>query len=164
MYSTAIPLINSQASPPRIQRSDSLDAGAAFDLGDRGEVLDDPKRLQSAAANRVAVSLNFMKAHLNQPIRISTLCALVGLSPSRFFELFKSATGETPLNWLIQTRMRRAGELLEETTLQIKQVAVQVGYEDQFYFSRLFKAVHGISPSGYRKQKGKEHLGQSDSN
>ena len=163
MYSTPIPLTDSQARPLRPQRSDSLVAGATFDLdGKRGEMMGQmaqmPERLQSTAATRVAASLNFMTAHLNQPIRISTLCALVGLSPSRFFELFKSATGETPLNWFIQVRMRRAGELLEKTTLQIKKVAGEVGYDDQFYFSRLFKAVHGISPSGYRKQKSKEHL------
>ena len=159
MYSTAIPLIDSQANPPRIQRCDSLVADATFDLGKRSEVLDAPQRLQSTAANRVAVSLDFMMAHLNQPIRISTLCALVGLSPSRFFELFRSATGETPLNWFIQARMRRAGELLEKTTLQIKEVAGEVGYQDPFYFSRLFKSVHGISPSGYKKKKSAERAG-----
>lgn len=105
---------------------------------------------QQAAAQRLAAILKFMAANLSQPIRVPTLSAMAGLGPARFFELFKLATGDTPLNWIIQARMRVAAELLERSELQIKEIAGRVGYEDQFYFSRLFKAVHGIAPSGYR--------------
>lgn len=91
-----------------------------------------------------------MRAHLRHPIRVSTLSEMVGLSESRFYELFRIATGYTPINWLIQMRMQLAAQLLEDTSLPIKQIADQVGYEDPFYFSRMFKSVYRISPSGYR--------------
>jgi AraC-like DNA-binding protein len=78
---------------------------------------------------------------------------MVGLSESRCFELFKQATGHTPLNWFIRARMRCAGELLQPSDLRIKEVAARVGYEDQFYFSRLFKAVHGLAPTEDRAQR-----------
>jgi AraC family transcriptional regulator, transcriptional activator for feuABC-ybbA operon len=94
--------------------------------------------------------MDYMMAHLNQPIKISTLGDITRLSQSRFFELFKGATGDTPLNWFIKARMQWAGELLLKSNLQIKEVAGLVGYEDQFYFSRLFKSVHGIAPRMYR--------------
>jgi transcriptional regulator GlxA family with amidase domain len=94
-----------------------------------------------------------MMAQLDKPMKISTLSATVGLSNSSFFDRFKNATGQTPLNLFIRARMRWAGELLEQTTLQIQEVAGRVGYDDQFYFSRLFKAVHGRSPRDYRAQK-----------
>ncbi|MGC3959986.1 MAG: AraC family transcriptional regulator [Verrucomicrobiota bacterium] len=93
-----------------------------------------------------------MLAHLDQPVRIATLSAMAGLSESRFYELFKRATGNTPLNWLIHTRMQCAGKMLQRPNLRIKEIAVRVGYDDQFYFSRLFKAVHGLAPSKYRAQ------------
>lgn len=108
---------------------------------------------QLPAGSRLAVCLDYMRAHLHQPLRISTLSTMAGLSASRFFELFKHATGDTPLNWFIRARMKWAGELLEQSNLPIKQIAGQVGYEDQFYFSRLFKAVHGVAPSEYRTQR-----------
>jgi AraC family transcriptional regulator of arabinose operon len=105
------------------------------------------------AARRLAVSLNYMVTHLDQPMRVSTLSAMAGLSMSRFFELFKSATGDAPINWLIRVRMQRAGELLENSNLRIKEIALRVGYDDQFYFSRLFKLVHGIAPTAFRVQR-----------
>jgi len=110
-------------------------------------------RAQLVAASRLAVSLNYMVTHLDQPMRVATLSAMAGLSMSRFFELFKHATGDAPINWLIRIRMQRAGELLDNSNLRIKEIALRVGYDDQFYFSRLFKLVHGIAPSAFRAQR-----------
>lgn len=107
-------------------------------------------RVQMRAAQRIEASLRYMMQNLNQPMKVPVLSAMVGLSESSFFALFKSATGLTPLDFFIRARMRRAGQLLVETTLQIKEVAAQLGYDDQFYFSRLFKSVHGIPPREFR--------------
>jgi AraC-like DNA-binding protein len=104
----------------------------------------------TAAAQRLAPSLEYMQAHLDQPITIATLSAMVGLSQSSFFDLFRKVTHHTPLNWFIRARMRRAVELLEQTRLPIKEVAHQVGYQDPLYFSRAFKSVCGIPPTEYR--------------
>ena len=81
------------------------------------------------------------------------LSAMAGLSESSFFAHFKNATGHSPVRLLTRARMRWAGELLEETNLQIKEIAGLVGYHDQFYFSRIFKSVHGLSPREYRVRK-----------
>ena len=102
------------------------------------------------AARRIESSLHYMMTHLNEPMKISALSAMVGLSESCFFAYFKTATGHTPLSLLIRARMRWAGELLKATNLQIKEIAGIVGYDDQFYFSRLFKSVHGLPPRDYR--------------
>lgn len=105
---------------------------------------------------RLAGCLEYMSAHFQRPLRVSMLSSMAGLSESRFYELFRTATGCPPIHWLIRTRMRRAARLLECTSLPVKAIADQVGYEDPFYFSRMFKSVQGISPSGYRAQK-QEH-------
>jgi AraC-like DNA-binding protein len=110
-------------------------------------------RVQTRAAQRIEASLRYMMQNLNQPMKVPVLSAKVGLSESSFFALFKSATGLTPLDFFIRARMRRAGELLAETTLQIKEVAARLGYDDQFYFSRLFKSVHGVAPREYRARQ-----------
>jgi AraC-like DNA-binding protein len=105
------------------------------------------------AARRIESSLRYMMAHLNEPMKISVLSAMVGLSESCFFAHFKNATGHPPVKLIIRARMRWASELLVETNLQIQEIAKRVGYEDQFYFSRLFKSVHGLSPQHYRARK-----------
>lgn len=105
-----------------------------------------------AVAGRLALSLEYMKAHLHEPMRISTLCAMTGYSQSRFFDLFKTLTGDSPMSWFIRARMRYAAERLESSDFPIKQIAMDLGYEDQFYFSRLFKSVYGLAPSMYRAQ------------
>jgi len=108
------------------------------------------------AAGKLSVAIEYMLAHLDQPISIARLSAMAGYSPSSFFDLFKRTTGAAPLNWFIRARMKWAGELLGKSNLRIKEIAGQVGYKDQFYFSRLFKYVHGMAPRRYRAQKQQE--------
>lgn len=93
-----------------------------------------------------------MWRHLNEPLRVSTLSALSGLSVSLYSSLFKCATGYAPIEFFIRLRMQRACELLRETTLSVKEVASLLGYSDPFYFSRIFKSVNGVAPSYYRSQ------------
>ncbi|MEK7781525.1 MAG: AraC family transcriptional regulator [Verrucomicrobiota bacterium] len=136
--------------------TEALARGAGTGDGERITYLSEvesPDRARSKAAQRIEPSLRYMMQHLHQPMKVPTLSAMAGLSNSSFFALFKSATGQTPLDFLIRARMQRAGELLAGTSLQIKEVAALLGYDDQFYFSRLFKSVHGLPPREYRVQK-----------
>jgi AraC-like DNA-binding protein len=111
-----------------------------------------PQAAPAAAQGKLAACMEHMLAHLDKPVKIPELCALAGLSPSRFFELFKSVTGDSPLNWFTRARMEWAGALLQQPDLQIKQVAERVGYPDPLYFSRVFRSVHGVPPTVFRAQ------------
>jgi AraC-like DNA-binding protein len=104
------------------------------------------------AARKIEPSLKHMLEHLAEPLRVSKLSALSGVSNSYFFSLFKSATGRAPIDFFIHLRMRRACELLRDRKLNIKEVAFLLGYDDPFYFSRLFKSVIGMAPRQYRGQ------------
>jgi AraC-like DNA-binding protein len=108
----------------------------------------------AATLGRLSVSLAYMQQHLHEPMKIATLSAMAGFSESRFHELFKLATGFSPMNWIIRARMQCACEKLAGTDLSVKQIAAQIGYGDPLYFSRLFKSVTGLSPSAYRGQDG----------
>ena len=75
----------------------------------------------------------------------------VGLSSSYLCRIFKEETGLSMNAYITNLRMSKAGELLNDTNSYIKEVAISVGFEDQLYFSRLFKRYYGVTPSEYRK-------------
>lgn len=107
----------------------------------------------AGAGRKIEQTINFMGAHLNEPMQVNRLASMVNISPSHFFALFRQCTGFTPIDFFIRLRMSKACELLETTSLSVKEVAAMLGYDDQFYFSRLFKSVHGTPPRAYRAQK-----------
>lgn len=88
--------------------------------------------------------------HYAEPLTLAELGAIAGLSPKRFSERFNQLFGKRPLAYLIETRMEHATELLS-TDLLVKDIARMVGYEDPFYFSRIYKKYCGISPEAARK-------------
>src|SRR6201999_2289290 len=108
----------------------------------------------SEIAERIARSIAYMLDHLNQPLQVSTLAAQASVSPSHYFALFKRQTGAAPIDFFIRLRMNHARELLESTCSSVKEVAAAMGYDDPFYFSRVFKSVHSVAPAEYRKRNG----------
>ncbi|MBP3742789.1 MAG: helix-turn-helix transcriptional regulator, partial [Treponema sp.] len=58
---------------------------------------------------------------------------------------------ETFINFVSDKRLEKARQLLESTDLSIKEITAEVGYNDQNYFSRIFKNKYGLSPKEYRK-------------
>ena len=76
------------------------------------------------------------------------------LSPFYISRIFKSEIGDTPIHYLINIRLDRAKELLESGFAgSVQEVAAQVGYDDVYHFSKLFKKRYGIPPSQARKKR-----------
>jgi transcriptional regulator GlxA family with amidase domain len=125
------------------------------------------RRCGPESAARIEQSVAYMSQHLNRPLQVATLAARVSISPSHFFALFKRRIGLAPMDYFTRLRMERAGQLLETTSLSVKEVAAELGYDDPFYFSRVFKSVHQLAPSDYRAAKraanGKDWAGRSAS-
>lgn len=103
-----------------------------------------------STTQKIGEAIIYMSEHLDEPVTISTLARLASLSPTYFTGLFKKQTGCAPRDYLHLLRIHRACQLLQNTGLTIKQIASCVGYQDQFHFSRQFKAFQGVSPSQYR--------------
>jgi len=101
-------------------------------------------------ARRIEQSITYMKEHLDQPLQAATLAARANISLSHYFALFKCRTGCSPIGYFTRLRMDRACHLLEGTSLTVKEVAAALGYEDPFYFSRVFKSINEVAPSRYR--------------
>jgi AraC family transcriptional regulator, arabinose operon regulatory protein len=108
-------------------------------------------RETSDGLQRVAQAIIFMSEHLDQPLRVAQLAALANLSTAHFTVLFKEQTGCSPRDYLHLLRIHRACQLLRGSTLPVKEVAARLGYQDQFHFSRQFKAFQGLSPTEYRE-------------
>jgi transcriptional regulator GlxA family with amidase domain len=70
------------------------------------------------------------------------------LSPTYISNFLKQATGVSPINYLIEIRLKRAKDMLKNDNLTIKEVASAVGYQDAYHFSKSFKKLYGVSPSG----------------
>ncbi len=105
---------------------------------------------ESHVAQKVEQSISYMLQHLNQPLHVATLAAAVNVSPSHYSALFKRWTGCPPIDYFIHLRMQHACRLFDSTSLNVKEVAAALGYDDPFYFSRTFKAVNQVAPSEYR--------------
>jgi len=84
-------------------------------------------------------------------LSLSELAAFTGLSPFHFLRLFKRETGVTPHRFLVQTRIRRAIELLRETSHPVTDIAFEIGFADLSNFINTFRREVGVSPGQYRR-------------
>lgn len=117
---------------------------------DRNVVFDNSSVGTVELDKKISRTIGYMRGSLGQPMQVSQLARMANISSSHFFAVFKQFTGFAPIDFFIRLRMRRASELLETTNLSVKEVAAALGYEDPFYFSRVFKSVHKVAPSEYR--------------
>ena len=106
---------------------------------------------RSGAGGRIRRALIYIHQNYEKEISVPFLAELAHLSPSRFRALFREATGLSPLDYLLVLRLNHARQLMLQTGSSIGEVARAVGYEDQLYFSRIFKKRTGLSPSAYRR-------------
>ena len=107
----------------------------------------------ASTVTRLVRSILHLENSFDSRLKVPTLAKLAGVSPSHYSALFKSHTGYAPIKYLTQLRMRRARELLVTTNDSIKAIAATVGYRDQLYFSRVFRALHQSSPGDYRRSR-----------
>ena len=97
--------------------------------------------------------VGYFEDHYAEKISLDTIAENMYLSPFYISKIFKSETGEAPIRHLINIRLQKALELLQqEGCSNIKEVACQVGYDDAYHFSKLFKKHFGFPPSEAKKQ------------
>ncbi|WP_340014977.1 AraC family transcriptional regulator [Paenibacillus sp. FSL K6-1318] len=93
----------------------------------------------------------YMDKHYDQPLSIADLASEAGISPKYFVDLFKKTYGQSAMEYLTDLRINRAKRYLKESTYKLRDIALRVGYSDEYYFSRKFKKEVGVSPSDYAK-------------
>lgn len=108
-------------------------------------------RKSRQSEQRILASIEYITRQYAVPHTLEELAQNAGLSVPHFVTLFRQQTGTSPLRYLTRVRLRHACELLDLTDRPVSDIAGAVGYEDAFYFSRLFRKHLGFSPSKYRK-------------
>ncbi|WP_430974192.1 AraC family transcriptional regulator [Sunxiuqinia rutila] len=100
----------------------------------------------------VAQTINYMLENLDRKLKLEQIASVVALSASHYSRTFQNRTGYSPIEYFIQLKIQRACQLLDKRSLSIAEVAYQLGYDDQFYFSRQFRKVMNVTPRAYRKR------------
>jgi transcriptional regulator GlxA family with amidase domain len=114
-----------------------------------------PDKEVANGALKIEQSIAYMMEHLDKPLQVSALAQRANISPSHYFALFKRRTGSAPIGYFIRLRMRHARDLLDATPASVKEIAAALGYNDPFYFSRVFKSVNQVAPTEYRARRGR---------
>ncbi len=93
---------------------------------------------------------SYMRANYEKELSVSECAAYANLSETHFRRLFKARTGRSPKEFLISLKISKAKELLARG-MSIKETAAFVGWDDVFYFMRIFKNTCGISPGKFQR-------------
>lgn len=97
-------------------------------------------------------TIYYLENHHQDNITLEILAEMLYISPTQLSKVFRYYTGKSPINYLIEIRLKHAYELLIHTNFTIKDISEKVGYRDQFHFSKLFKKHFGLPPSKVRKK------------
>lgn len=101
----------------------------------------------------VETIITYINENYMKKVSIEQFSQSTYLSSNYISKIFKEITGDTLINYLINLRIEKAKEILEEGHFSIQEVSQKVGYEDPYYFSKLFKKKYGCSPSEYKALK-----------
>lgn len=105
---------------------------------------------RGAAANRIATVAAAIRARPSDPYSIDSLASLAGMSRATFVRQFLRHNGATPMEFVLKSRLNDAAGLLRATSLSIKQVASDAGFQSRSHFSRAFQAHFGKDPTKFR--------------
>jgi AraC family transcriptional regulator len=94
--------------------------------------------------------VEYINEHLDQDIKLADLAALLGMSQFHFSHLFKQAMGMAPYQYLLQQRVERAKQLLQQTDRSIMDIAFLCGFNSHSHLSKQFRQLTGITPTAYR--------------
>jgi AraC family transcriptional regulator, arabinose operon regulatory protein len=108
---------------------------------------------ESGEKDPVAQGINFMLENVTKKLKLEEIASETSLSASHYSRLFLNRTGHSPIDYFIQLKIQRSCRLLDNPGWMIADVAREMGFDDQFYFSRVFRKVMAMSPAEYRKRR-----------
>lgn len=95
--------------------------------------------------------IQYINRNIQNVLSVNELASFADLSPDYLTALFKSYTGLTPARYINKCKIDTAKKLLLQGNLRIKEIALKVGFLDEFYFSRVFRKIEGMSPKEFRR-------------
>jgi DNA-binding response OmpR family regulator len=118
-------------------------------------ILLQPTEIVVADADRefLEQAMSTVERHLgNGEFSVQVLAREMAMSQSVFYRRIKSITGQTAVEFIRDVRLKRAAQLLAQTTMRVSEIAFEVGIEDAKYFRKAFQKIYELTPSDYAKQ------------
>ena len=106
----------------------------------------------TAAQGMVGAVQKYIRRHLKENISLNDIAREVDRNPTYISHVFRAVTGETLFEYITRLRMELAMKLLRESSMKIQEIAAETGYEEQSYFSQVFKKYTGKSPTEYARE------------
>ncbi|MES2006434.1 MAG: helix-turn-helix domain-containing protein [Bacteroidota bacterium] len=103
--------------------------------------------------NSISVCINYLQQNIDRTLSLQEVAKAVNLSASHFSALFKKNTGFSIIEYFNHLKVQKACQYLQFTDLRVNNIADQLGFEDPYYFSRMFTKIIGVSPNKYRTKK-----------
>lgn len=111
---------------------------------------------EKTSVDPIDSALTIIKYNYNNDLNIKAIAESLFLDSSYFSRLFKRKVGTSPKKFVLQMRIKKSKELLENTDYHIKDIAITIGFKDALYFSKIFHKLEGITPSEYREIHNKQ--------
>ena len=103
---------------------------------------------------RFARVRDYIEHNLGEAISLEDLARVAGVSRFHFARQFRACTGESPMGYLLRTRVERGKTLLRDSRARIADVSAELGFADQSHFTRTFWRVVGMPPTAYKSAGG----------
>lgn len=105
-----------------------------------------------ASCSVIDCAISYLKEHYHEDITREQMACMVGLSKEYFSRLFKKETGQNFTEYLTNIRIKKVEEFLLTSNACLREIAENVGYKNEYYLSRKFKEIKGVSPTMYQKE------------
>ena len=101
-------------------------------------------------SSRIHKVKDYINDHYNEALRLEVLAKMAGMTPSSFSKYFKSRTGKTPSDYIIDIRLGMAARALVDSNKNISEICFTSGFNNLSNFNRIFKAKRGMTPHEFR--------------
>lgn len=103
-------------------------------------------------ASAIGKTKEYIEEHSDAHLTLDQLAQMAGISAKHYSETFKKLYGRSVTEFITETRMTKAKQLMAKASYKLREISSQIGYQDEFYFSRTFKKHTGLSPTVYMKK------------
>lgn len=114
-------------------------------------VISEGEQINKSQRQKLKDVLSYIRKNIDKNITLEELAQVSGMSPRYFCRVFKSITGRTPIEYVNYYRIETASQMLITTGESVTDIALNCGFNDMSYFSKMFKKLKGISPSKFRQ-------------
>jgi two-component system, response regulator YesN len=115
------------------------------------EIFNKQQELKACAYRKeVNTIINYIKKNIDSKLTLRSIAKCVNMNESYICRMFKNETGKSIFNYINESKVNKAQELLKDHCSVVKDVAIAVGIDDQLYFNRVFRKYTGVSPTQYK--------------